>query len=176
MKHHIEEMISSKQIESRIEELALKISNDYKDEEITLIGLLKGSAMFLADIARKINNKCNVDFMSVSSYGDSMESSENVLIKKDLDDDIKGKNVLIIEDIIDTGNTLARIKKMLLTREPKSFKICTLLDKPEKRKIAVKVDYVGFVIPDEFVVGYGIDYAQNYRNLPYIARVVEEKE
>lgn len=175
LKHHVEEMISEKEIYDRISELAYEISNDYKDEELILVALLRGSAIFLADISRKITSKCRVDFMCVSSYGNSMETSSNVLIKKDLDEDIEGKNVLIIEDIIDTGLTLSKIKQFLSDRNPKTLKICTLLDKPDRRKVDVKIDYIGFKIPDEFVVGYGIDYAQQYRTLPYIGKVVIEK-
>lgn len=176
MKHHIKTMISEEDINKRIQELADSITNDFKGEELLLVGLLRGSAIFLADISRKIKANCKVDFMCVSSYGNSMQSSGILNIKKDLDEDIKGKNVLIIEDIIDTGFTLSKIKELLLTREPKTLKICTLLDKPDRRTNEVFVDYVGFTIPDEFVVGYGIDYAEQYRTLPYIAKVIQEKE
>ena len=157
MKHHVVELISEKEIAERIEELGKKISEDFKDEELILVALLRGSALFLADISRKITSNCRIDFMCVSSYGNSMETSGNINIKKDLDEDICNKNVLIIEDIIDTGTTLYKIKEFLLQRKPKSLKICTLLDKPSRRVHDVKIDYVGFTIPDVFIVGYGID-------------------
>ncbi|MDU4651946.1 hypoxanthine phosphoribosyltransferase [Sneathia sanguinegens] len=176
MKHHVVELISEKEIAERIEELGKKISEDFKDEELILVALLRGSALFLADISRKITSNCRIDFMCVSSYGNSMETSGNINIKKDLDEDICNKNVLIIEDIIDTGTTLYKIKEFLLQRKPKSLKICTLLDKPSRRVHDVKIDYVGFTIPDVFIVGYGIDYAQQYRTLPYLAEVVKEDE
>ena len=176
MKHHVVELISEKEIAERIEELGKKISEDFKDEELILVALLRGSALFLADISRKITSNCRIDFMCVSSYGNSMETSGNINIKKDLDEDICNKNVLIIEDIIDTGTTLYKIKEFLLQRKPKSLKICTLLDKPSRRVHDVKIDYVGFTIPDVFIVGYGIDYAQRYRTLPYLAEVVKEDE
>lgn len=176
MKHHVVELISEKEIAERIEELGKKISEDFKDEELILVALLRGSALFLADISRKITSNCRIDFMCVSSYGNSMETSGNINIKKDLDEDICNKNVLIIEDIIDTGTTLYKIKEFLLQRKPKSLKICTLLDKPSRRVHDVKIDYVGFTIPDVFIVGYGIDYAQEYRTLPYLAEVVKEDE
>lgn len=176
MKHHVKQMISETQIAKRIEELAYQISEDYKDEDLVLVALLRGSALFLADISRKITSNCRIDFMCVSSYGDSMNTSGNINIKKDLDEDICGKNVLIIEDIIDTGTTLYKIKDFLLQREPKSLKICTLLDKPSRRVHDVPVDYIGFTVPDVFIVGYGIDYAQEYRTLPYIGEVIQEEE
>ncbi|MDK9580134.1 hypoxanthine phosphoribosyltransferase [Sneathia sanguinegens] len=176
MKHHVVELISEKEIAERIEELGKKISEDFKDEELILVALLRGSALFLADISRKITSNCRIDFMCVSSYGNGMETSGNINIKKDLDEDICNKNVLIIEDIIDTGTTLYKIKEFLLQRKPKSLKICTLLDKPSRRVHDVKIDYVGFTIPDVFIVGYGIDYAQQYRTLPYLAEVVKEDE
>ena len=176
MKHHIEELISEEKIAKRIEELGKQISENFKDEEVILVALLRGSALFLADISRKITSKCRIDFMCVSSYGNEMNTSGNINIKKDLDEDICGKNVLIIEDIIDTGTTLYKIKEFLLQRNPKTLKICTLLDKPSRRIHDVKVDYVGFTIPDVFIVGYGIDYAQQYRTLPYLGEVVQDKE
>lgn len=172
MEHFVEIMIDENEIQKRIKELGEEISLEFGDEEVVLIGLLRGSAIFLADLSRKITSKARVDFMCISSYGDAMESSGNILIKKDLDEDIVGKNVLIIEDIIDTGTTLSKVKSFLLERNPKKLKICTLLDKPSRRIHEVDVDYIGFIIPDEFVVGYGIDYAQQYRTLPYIGKVV----
>lgn len=141
-----------------------------------LVALLRGSAIFLADIARNIKNPAKIDFMSVSSYGNSMNTSGNIVIKKDLEEDIENKNVVVIEDIVDTGLTLNKVKDFLSQRSPKSLKICTLLSKSYRRLVDIDVDYIGFEIPDEFVVGYGIDYAQNYRTLPYIGKVVIEKE
>lgn len=176
MKHYVRELISEEKIANRIEQLGKQISEDYKDEDLVLVALLRGSALFLADISRKITANCRIDFMCVSSYGNSMTTSGNINIKKDLDEDICGKNVLIIEDIIDTGTTLYKIKDFLLQREPKSLKICSLLDKPSRRIHNVKIDYIGFTIPDVFIVGYGIDYAQEYRTLPYLGEVVQEEE
>lgn len=176
MKYRVEKLISEEEIAQKIEQLGKQISQDYKNEELILVALLRGSALFLADISRKITSKCKIDFMCVSSYGDSMNTSGNINIKKDLDEDICQKNVLIIEDIIDTGTTLYKIKEFLLQREPKSLKICTLLDKPSRRVHDVKIDYIGFTVPDVFIVGYGIDYAQEYRTLPYIAEVIQEEE
>lgn len=176
VKHYVRELISEEKIANRIEQLGKQISEDYKDEDLVLVALLRGSALFLADISRKITANCRIDFMCVSSYGNSMTTSGNINIKKDLDEDICGKNVLIIEDIIDTGTTLYKIKDFLLQREPKSLKICSLLDKPSRRIHDVKIDYIGFTIPDVFIVGYGIDYAQEYRTLPYLGEVVQEEE
>ncbi len=172
MDYMIEKLISEEEISKRIIELANEINNDYHNEDLILVGLLKGSVIFLSDLSRKLTLNCKLDFMIISSYGNNMESSKDVRLLKDLDESIKNKNVLIVEDIIDTGYTLKKVIELLETREPKSLKICTLLDKPEKREVSVNVDYVGFKIPDEFVVGYGIDYAQNHRTLPYIGKVV----
>ena len=137
-----------------------------------MIGLLRGSFVFMADLARAIQVPHSVDFMTASSYGNTTESSRDVRILKDLDDDILGKDILLVEDIIDTGNTLSKVCEILSLREPASIKICTFLDKPERREVAVNVDWCGFQIPDEFVVGVGIDYAQQYRHLPFIGKVV----
>ncbi|CAM3561353.1 MULTISPECIES: hypoxanthine phosphoribosyltransferase [Vibrio] len=176
MKHTVEVMISEQEVQHRVNELGREITAHYQgSENLVLIGLLRGSFVFMADLARKIELTHQVDFMTASSYGNSMESSRDVRILKDLDDDIKGKDVLIIEDIIDTGNTLNKIREILSLREPKSISICTLLDKPSRREVEVPVDWVGFAIPDEFVVGVGIDYAQNYRHLPYIGKVVPQE-
>lgn len=174
--YHVEEMISSKDIDVKVRELAKRISLDYKDEKILLVGLLRGSTIFLADISREIECEASLDFMSVSSYENGMESLRDVKIKKDLEEDIKGRNVVIIEDIVDTGHTLKKVKEMLILREPKSLKICTLLDKPDRREVDIEVDYIGFKIPDEFVVGYGIDFAQNHRTLGYIGKVVKDEK
>ncbi len=173
MKHTVEVMISETEVSQRVKELGQQISEHYKDSEsVVMIGLLRGSFIFMADLARAIEAPIAVDFMTASSYGSGMESSRDVRILKDLDDDIKGKDVLLVEDIIDTGNTLSKVCEILSIREPKSIKICTLLDKPSRREVAVNVDWIGFSIPDEFVVGVGIDYAQKYRNLPYIGKVI----
>lgn len=169
----LEVMISEQEIQEKIKELGKAITNDYsKDNEVVVIGVLKGACVFLSDLIRqmKIDN-VYIDFMSVSSYGMSTESSGVVRILKDLDLEIEGKHVLIVEDIIDTGLTLQYLTKNLKTRNIKSLKICTLLDKPSRRKCELNIDYSGFIIPDKFIVGYGIDYAEKYRNLPYIASV-----
>ncbi|MCE0558682.1 MULTISPECIES: hypoxanthine phosphoribosyltransferase [unclassified Motilimonas] len=175
MKHSVEVLISEQDVQQRVSEMAKEIELKYKDTEcLVMIGLLRGSCILLADLSRKVNLPVQLDFMTASSYGNKMESSREVKIKKDLDDEIRGKDVLIVEDIIDTGFTLNKIREMLLMRDPASLTICTLLDKPVRRQVEVPVDWVGFSIPDEFVVGYGIDYAQKYRNLPFIGKVVPE--
>ncbi len=177
MDYRIEEMITADTLNTRVSEMGLQIEKEYASaDEIILIGLLRGSVVFLADLGRKISLDAKIDFMVVSSYGDSMNSSREVKIKKDLDEDISGKHVIIVEDIIDTGYTLEKVRDYLLLRNPASLKICTLLDKPERREVEVPVDYTGFSIPDVFVVGYGIDYAQRYRNLPYVGKVIMNKE
>lgn len=174
MKHTVEVMISEEEIRQRITALGQQISADYRDRgnDIVLVGLLRGSFMFMADLCRAIDVSHEVDFITASSYGNGMSSTRDVKIIKDLDEDIRGKDVLIVEDIIDSGNTLSKVREILHLREPKSLAICTLLDKPERREVNVDVEYVGFTIPDEFVVGYGIDYAQRYRHLPYVGKVV----
>ncbi len=166
-------MLSEKEIEEKVVKLAQRIEKDFEGQDILLVGILKGASVFVADLMRKINLNVNIDFMSVSSYGSGTESSGTVKILKDLDVDIEGKNVLIVEDIIDSGATLRNLYDTLMTRKPKSLKLCTLLDKPQRRKVDIKVDYIGYVIEDKFIVGYGIDYDEKYRNLPYIA-IVEE--
>lgn len=173
MKHTIEEMISVEEIDQTLDQLAEKINAHYSNNErLLMVGLLKGSVVFMADLCRRLKGHVEIDFMSVSSYGNSMTSTREVKILKDVQSNIKGRDVLIVEDLIDSGNTLNKIREMLMLREPKSLSLCTLLDKPERREIDVPVDFVGLVIPDEFIVGYGIDYAEQYRNLPYIAKVV----
>ena len=167
----IDVMISEEEIANKVKELAKKIENDYKGEQLLVVGILKGASVFVSDLIRNINLDVNIDFMSVSSYGNGTETSGTVRILKDLDVDISGKNVLIVEDIIDTGLTLSNLVKELQIRNPKSLKLCTLLDKPERRISNIHVDYVGFVIEDKFIVGYGIDWAEKYRNLPYIGSV-----
>jgi len=166
-------MISEEQIEKRVRELAEQISKDYEGKDIHLIVILKGSVFFSCELAKRLTIPVTMDFMSVSSYGSETVSSGRVRILKDLDESIQGKDVLIVEDIIDSGNTLAYLKDMLSARSPKSLEICTLLDKPDRRVTNVYVKYVGFVIPDEFVVGYGLDYDQYYRNLPFVG-VIEQ--
>ena len=168
-------MISEEDVNKRIAEMGAQISEDYAGKEIHLIAILKGSVFFACELAKRITIPVTIDFMSVSSYGNSRESSGIVKIAKDLDETLEGKNVLIVEDIIASGRTLYYLMDILSKRNPKSMKLCTLLDKPERRVKDVKVDYVGFNIPDEFVVGYGLDYAQRYRNLPFIG-VVEGVE
>ena len=176
-KYSIKPYISEEDILKRVEELAKEIDKDFEGEEVLLIGLLRGSVVFLSDLCRKLKTADTLDFMVVSSYGNGMESSRNVKIIKDLEENVKDRNVLIVEDIIDTGNTLKKVKEIIETREPKKIKIVTLLDKHERREVDdIEVDYVGFKIPDEFVVGYGIDFAQKYRTLPYVGIVVKENE
>ena len=168
-------MFSQEEIEAKVIELAKQIEKDYKGQDLLLVGILKGASVFVADLMRKIDLNVNIDFMSVSSYGSGTVSSGTVKILKDLDVDIKDKNVLIVEDIIDSGITLRNLYDTLMTREPRSLKLCTLLNKPARKKVDVDVDYVGFVIEDKFIVGYGIEYDEKYRNLPYIA-IVEDVE
>ena len=169
MKEKVDVLISEKEIDNRILEIADRINKDYEGEELTLICVLKGGVMFMCDLAKRLNLNVRLDFMSVSSYGSETKSSGVVKIIKDLDDSIDGKNVLVVEDIIDSGNTLSYLMDILKKRGPKSIKLCTLLDKPSRReKKDVFVDYVCFEIEDRFVVGYGLDYDQRYRNLPYI--------
>jgi len=161
------------EIDSVVKRLASSIEDDFDDEEILFVCLLKGSFMFLSDLIRCIKNPSQIDFMRVSSYGTAMKSKGEVTVTKDLEESIEGKNVIIVEDIIDSGLTLKIVKEMLLKRRPKSLKICTLLDKRAQRKVEIEGDYVGLTIDDDFVVGYGIDYAEHYRNLPEIC-VVEK--
>lgn len=177
-KHTVEVMIPEAEIKTRIVELGREISERYRDSgsEMVLVGLLRGSFMFMADLCREVQVAHEVDFMTASSYGSGMSTTRDVKILKDLDEDIRGKDVLIVEDIIDSGNTLSRVREILRLREPKSLAICTLLDKPCRREVEVPVEFVGFSIPDEFVVGYGIDYAQHYRHLPYVGKVVMQEE
>ncbi|MFC1234592.1 MULTISPECIES: hypoxanthine phosphoribosyltransferase [unclassified Vibrio] len=176
MKHTVEVMISEEEVRQRVQELGKQITEHYGDSEnLVMVGLLRGSFVFMADLARAIKINHSVDFMTASSYGNTMESSRDVRILKDLDDDIKGKDVLLVEDIIDTGNTLSKVCEILSIREPNSIEICTLLDKPSRREVDVSVKWIGFAIPDEFVVGVGIDYAQKYRHLPYIGKVVPQE-
>lgn len=171
MSENICVLISEEQIEKRILEMAKEISEFYKGEEVHLVSVLKGGVFFTCELAKRLTVPVSIDFMSVSSYGNDTKSSGVVKVIKDLDEAIEGKNVLVVEDIIDSGRTLSYLMENLKSRKPKSLHLCTLLDKPERRVIDVQVDYTGFAIPDEFVVGYGLDYMQHYRNLPYIGVV-----
>ncbi len=161
-------VVSQTTIQKKVRELAKKISEDYNGEEHVLIGVLKGGFIFLADLAREITIPVAIDFISVSSYGSSSKSSGVVRILKDIDIDIFNKHLLLVEDLIDTGLTLSHLKELFRTRNPKSIKVCTILDKPSKRLIDLPVEYPGIEIPDKFVVGYGLDYAEKYRNLPEV--------
>ncbi len=167
-------LVSKEQLDKQVEELGARISKDYEGQELVIIGVLKGGFIFLADLARKIIIPVDLDFMSVSSYGNSSKSSGVVKIIKDVDTNITGKHVLIVEDIIDTGLTLSHLVELLKTRGPLSVKICAALDKPSRRKVDLKVDYKGIEIPDEFVVGYGLDYAGKYRNIPEVCVLKRE--
>lgn len=166
---NLDTLISEEDIQRRIKALGEQISKDYAGEEIIMLCVLKGGVMFMADLAKRITIPMKMEFMAVSSYGDEYKSSGVVKIIKDLDEPIDGKHILIAEDIIDSGRTLSYLKNILESRNPKSVKICTLLDKPDQRVVDVDVDYVGFTIPDSFVIGYGLDYQQYLRNLPYVA-------
>lgn len=177
MEDDIEQVLfSEKLLMEKVDEIGKQITNDYKDsnKDLIVIGILKGSSIFMSDLIRKINTPLQIDYMVVSSYGTSTKSSGVVKIVKDLQHSIENKNVLIVEDIVDTGLTLAYIKKILVGRSPASVKICSLLNKPVRRENKVNIDYVGFEVPDEFIVGYGIDYAEYYRNLPYIGALKRE--
>jgi hypoxanthine phosphoribosyltransferase len=168
----IDQMISAKSIAARIEELAREISTSFKGtDKLVVIGLLRGSFVFIADLVRELDLPVEVDFLEATSYGDAMESSREVRILKDLRGEIAGRDVLLVEDIVDTGFTLHHVTRLLQTRQPRRLEIIALLDKPSRREVEVKTTWTGFTIPDEFVVGYGIDYAQRNRNLPYIGKV-----
>ena len=169
-----EVLISREQLRKRVEELGAQITKDYEGEPVLLIGILKGSVPFMADLMREIDLDVSIDFMSVSSYGSATKTSGVVRILKDLDKPIEGKNVIIVEDIIDSGLTLAYLKEHLGGRHPKSLKICTILDKPSRRKVDLKGDYVGFEVEDKYIVGYGLDADQRYRQLPYISWIKTE--
>ena len=169
--YKISEMISEEKVEARIKEIAEQINQDFAGESVTLVCILKGSIFFTTELAKYITLPVTIDFMQCSSYGADTKSSGIVKLAKDLDEPIMGKHVILIEDIIDSGRTLHYLLDVLQKRKPKSMKLCTLLDKPERRVVEVPVDYTAFRIPDEFVVGYGLDYDQKYRNLPYIGYV-----
>lgn len=161
-------LISKERINEMVEELGRKITEDYKDKELVIIGVLKGGFIFMADLIRKIDLPLQLDFISVTSYGATTQSTGVVRIIKDIDIDITGKYVILVEDIVDTGLTLAHLKELFATRGPASVKLCSAFDKPSRRKIDIKADYVGLEVPDEFIVGYGLDYAENYRNFPEV--------
>jgi hypoxanthine phosphoribosyltransferase len=163
--------ISEEALETRIQEMADKINRDYAGKTVHLIGILKGSVFFVCELAKRLTISATLDFMSVSSYGSETKTSGRVKISKDLDESIEGRHVIVVEDIIDSGNTLSYLLRILSERQPESIRLITLLNKPDRREKEVEVDDSGFVIPDVFVVGYGLDYAQKYRNLPYIGVV-----
>lgn len=169
MKEDIKEVLLSKeQLEEIVTRLGRQISEDYKDKNLVLVSVLKGSVVFMADLMRNVTVPCEIDFMAVSSYGKGTKTSGNVKIIKDLDRSVEDMDLLIVEDILDSGRTLSYLSELLRQRNAKSIKICTLLDKPDRREADIKADYVGAAIPDAFVVGYGLDYAERYRNLPYV--------
>jgi len=161
-------LISEEELRAKVTELGSRISADYADKNLMMVSVLKGSVVFMADLMRAVTIPCEIDFMCVSSYGSSVQTSGNVKIIKDLDIDLKGRDLLLVEDILDSGVTLSSLKALLEQRGAKSIRICTLLDKPERRKANILPDYVGFSVPDNFVVGYGLDYDEKYRNLPYV--------
>lgn len=168
----VEVLLTEKEVDERIAEIGRRISKDYEGRSVHMICVLKGGAPFMCELAKRITCDVSLDFMCVSSYGSGTESSGQIKIVKDLDEPLEGRDVIIVEDIIDSGRTLSRLIDIFKKRNPASLKVCTLLDKPERRAVKdVNVDYVGFKIPDEFVVGYGLDYDQKYRNLPYIGVV-----
>ena len=171
MSERISVLLSEEEVDRRINEIGKQISKDYEGKNIHLICVLKGGVFFMCELAKRIEVPVSMDFMAISSYGADTKSSGVIKIVKDLDESITGKDVLVVEDIVDSGRTLSYLLAMLKERKPNSLKLCTLLDKPDRRVIDVDVDYTGFQIPDEFVVGYGLDYAQKYRNLPYIGVV-----
>ena len=168
----IDQMISAKSLAARIEELAVEIEQEFSDtDKLIVVGLLRGSFVFIADLVREINLPIEVDFLEVSSYGDGMETSREVRILKDLRGTIENRDVLIVEDIVDTGYTMKNVTQHIMRRQPRRMKTIALLDKPSRREVEIKTDFLGFEIPDEFVVGYGIDFAQRNRNLPFIGKV-----
>lgn len=171
MTERIRVLLTEDEVDKRIQEIGDRISKDYAGKQVHLVCVLKGGSFFLCELAKRISVPVSLDFMSVSSYGQDTKSSGVVKIVKDLDESIQGKDVIVVEDIVDSGRTLSYLLEMLSDRKPASLRLCTLLDKPERRIVDVKVDYTGFNIPDEFVVGYGLDYDQKYRNLPYIGVV-----
>ena len=171
MTERIEVLLSEEEVDKRIQEIGDQISRDYAGKQVHLVCVLKGGSFFMCELAKRITVPVSLDFMSVASYGNDTKSSGLVRIVKDLDESLKDKDVIVVEDIVDSGRTLSYLLEVLRGRGPKSLRLCTLLDKPDRRVVDVKVDYTGFQIPDEYVVGYGLDYAQKYRNLPYIGVV-----
>ncbi|SCW65816.1 hypoxanthine phosphoribosyltransferase [Eubacterium ruminantium] len=169
MSEQFEVLIDNDKLMKRVKEMAEELDKEYAGKTVHLIGILKGSVFFMTDLAKNMKSDVTMDFISVSSYGDGTESSGIVRLNKDLDESIEGKNVVIVEDIVDSGRTLSYVRKLFEDRRPASLKIITLLDKPDRRVVDCKVEMSGFVIPDKFIIGYGLDYAQKYRNLPYIA-------
>lgn len=176
MAEKVSVLLTEEEVDKKIQEIGEQISKDYAGEQVHLVCVLRGGAFFMCELAKRITIPVSLDFMSVSSYGGDTKSSGVVKIVKDLDDSLAGKHVIVVEDIVDSGRTLSYLLEMLNDRGPKSMKLCTLLDKPDRRVVDVKVDYTGFQIPDEFVVGYGLDYDQKYRNLPYIGIVELDAE
>ena len=174
MAEQIRVLLSEEEVDARIKAIGEQISKDYQGKQVHLICILKGGSFFMCELAKRITVPVSFDFMSVSSYGGDTKSSGVVRIVKDLDEAIQGKDVIVVEDIVDSGRTLSYLMEMLRDRKPNSLRLCTLLDKPDRRVINVPVDYTGFQIPDEFVVGYGLDYDQKYRNLPYIGIVKKD--
>ena len=170
----MEILISGEQMQQRIQELAQQINRDYKGKSLLVVGILKGAVLFFSDLVRQLDMDVRFDFMTISSYGGSTESTGEVKIRKDLDTSLSGQNVLLVEDIIDTGLTLTALRELLLTRKPASFKICCMLDKPSRRKVEIKPDYCCFEIPDEFVIGYGLDYDQSGRQLKDVRYIKRE--
>lgn len=171
MSERIEVLLTEKEVDDRIQTIGEQISRDYAGKQVHLVCVLKGGSFFMCELAKRITVPVSLDFMSVSSYGSDTKSSGVIKIVKDLDESLKDKDVIVVEDIVDSGRTLSYLLKLLKSRGPKSLALCTLLDKPDRRVVEVDVDYTGFQIPDEFVVGYGLDYDQRYRNLPYIGVV-----
>ncbi|MDQ2700192.1 MAG: hypoxanthine phosphoribosyltransferase [Actinomycetota bacterium] len=167
-------LISPEELDRRVRELGLEISRDYAGKDLVMIGVLRGAVIFIADLLRRLEVPCEIDFMAVSSYGSSRDSSGVVRILKDLDDSITGRDVLIVEDIVDSGLTLSYLMRNLQARDPASIEVCSLLTKPERRRVEVPIKYVGFEIPNTFVVGYGLDHGQRYRNLDYVAELPED--
>ena len=163
-------LINESNLDKRIEELATEIMRDYKDEDLVFVGVLKGAAVFMIELAKKIKNSVEFEFIQVESY-QGTESTGKIKLKQDLIDKIEGRNIIIIEDIVDTGRTLEYLREYIKKHNPKSVKVCTLLSKPSRRIVELNIDYIGFSIPDEFVIGFGMDYDQKYRNLPYIAKM-----
>ena len=171
MNEKFEVMISEEELEKRIKEMAAELDKEYEGKTVHLVGILKGSVIFMSELAKNMKSELTMDFISVSSYGDGTSSSGIVRLNKDLDESIEGRDVVIVEDIVDSGRTLSYVRRLFEDRRPASLKIITLLDKPDRRVVDCKVEMSGFVIPDKYIIGFGLDYAQKYRNLPYIGIV-----